>query len=82
MSAATEAAPAPSSGRRDRQLLQVRRTRAPIGTEARAGLTTFMVMVYIIFLNPGILMAGLRDRRSELHGRRAGRRHGPRSPGS
>jgi AGZA family xanthine/uracil permease-like MFS transporter len=27
-------------------------------TEARAGLTTFMVMAYIIFLNPSILMAG------------------------
>jgi adenine/guanine/hypoxanthine permease len=30
-----------------------------IGTEARAGLTTFMVMAYIIFLNPIILMGGL-----------------------
>ena len=29
-----------------------------LGTEARAGLTTFMVMAYIIFLNPGILMGG------------------------
>ncbi len=29
-----------------------------IGTEARAGLTTFMVMAYIIFLNPLILMGG------------------------
>jgi adenine/guanine/hypoxanthine permease len=29
-----------------------------IGTEARAGLTTFMVMAYIIFLNPSILMGG------------------------
>ncbi|MHB8892648.1 MAG: NCS2 family permease [Candidatus Limnocylindrales bacterium] len=27
-------------------------------TEARAGLTTFMVMAYIIFLNPSILMGG------------------------
>jgi AGZA family xanthine/uracil permease-like MFS transporter len=31
------------------------------GTEARAGLTTFMVMAYIIFLNPSILMAGFGD---------------------
>jgi AGZA family xanthine/uracil permease-like MFS transporter len=30
-----------------------------LGTEARAGLTTFMVMAYIIFLNPNILMGGL-----------------------
>ena len=29
-----------------------------LGTEARAGLTTFMVMAYIIFLNPGILTGG------------------------
>jgi adenine/guanine/hypoxanthine permease len=28
------------------------------GTEIRAGITTFMVMAYIIFLNPGILMGG------------------------
>ncbi|MGZ6339140.1 MAG: NCS2 family permease, partial [Candidatus Limnocylindrales bacterium] len=29
-------------------------------TEARAGLTTFMVMAYIIFVNPSILGAGLK----------------------
>lgn len=29
-----------------------------LATEARAGLTTFMVMAYIIFLNPFILMGG------------------------
>jgi adenine/guanine/hypoxanthine permease len=29
-----------------------------LSTEARAGLTTFMVMAYIIFLNPSILMGG------------------------
>ena len=29
-----------------------------IGTEVRAGLTTFMVMAYIIFVNPNILSAG------------------------
>ncbi len=29
-----------------------------LATEARAGLTTFMVMAYIIFLNPSILMGG------------------------
>ena len=28
-----------------------------LGTEVRAGVTTFMVMAYIIFLNPGILAA-------------------------
>ena len=29
-------------------------------TEVRAGLTTFMVMAYIIFVNPSILGAGLK----------------------
>src|SRR5690349_5043655 len=33
-----------------------------IATEARAGLTTFLVMAYIIFLNPAILMAGFGDK--------------------
>ena len=32
-----------------------------IGTEARAGVTTFLVMAYIIFLTPGILSAGVGD---------------------
>jgi adenine/guanine/hypoxanthine permease len=32
-----------------------------LGTEARAGLTTFMVMAYIIFLNPLILTGGFKD---------------------
>ena len=31
-----------------------------LSTEIRAGLTTFLVMAYIIFLNPGILAAGLK----------------------
>jgi AGZA family xanthine/uracil permease-like MFS transporter len=31
-----------------------------LGTEARAGLTTFMVMAYIIFLNPIILTGGFK----------------------
>jgi AGZA family xanthine/uracil permease-like MFS transporter len=32
-----------------------------VGTEAKAGLTTFMVMAYIIFVNPTILTAGFKD---------------------
>ncbi len=32
-----------------------------LGTEAKAGLTTFMVMAYIIFVNPSILTAGFKD---------------------
>jgi AGZA family xanthine/uracil permease-like MFS transporter len=35
--------------------------RTTLATEARAGLTTFMVMAYIIFLNPSILTAGFKD---------------------
>jgi AGZA family xanthine/uracil permease-like MFS transporter len=35
--------------------------RTDLATETRAGLTTFMVMAYIIFLNPSILMAGFGD---------------------
>lgn len=31
-----------------------------LATEARAGLTTFMVMAYILFVNPSILSAGLK----------------------
>jgi AGZA family xanthine/uracil permease-like MFS transporter len=31
-----------------------------LGTEVRAGVTTFMVMAYIIFVNPSILGAGLK----------------------
>lgn len=32
-----------------------------LGTEMRAGLTTFMVMAYIIFVNPAILTAGFKN---------------------
>ena len=32
--------------------------RTSVGTEIRAGLTTFMVMAYIIFVNPSILSSG------------------------
>ena len=34
--------------------------RTDLVTEIRAGVTTFMVMVYIVFLNPSILNAGLK----------------------
>jgi AGZA family xanthine/uracil permease-like MFS transporter len=60
MSAATEAAPAPSGSAIDR-FFKLAERGTSIGTEARAGLTTFMVMAYIIFLNPSILMAGFGD---------------------
>ena len=58
MSAETTAAPAPSSGSAIDNFFKLAERGTSIGTEARAGLTTFMVMAYIIFLNPNILMAG------------------------
>ncbi|HEY8477695.1 MAG TPA: NCS2 family permease, partial [Chloroflexota bacterium] len=46
--------PAPAPGLLERLFqLQVRGT--TVGTEVRAGVTTFMVMAYIIFVNPSIL---------------------------
>ena len=62
--------PAPGRGGGDRCLLQVRRTRHRPRHGGRAGLTTFMVMAYIIFVNPSIL--------SQRLGHRSGRR--PASP--
>ena len=59
MSAETSAAPSRGGGVADYFKLAERGTTFAI--EARAGLTTFMVMAYIIFLNPTILMAGFGD---------------------
>ncbi len=59
MSAETSAAPSRGGGIADYFKLAERGTTFAI--EARAGLTTFMVMAYIIFLNPTILMAGFKD---------------------
>src|SRR5262245_38074348 len=61
MAAATDAAPAPSRGGGLDNFFKLAERGTNIGTEARAGLTTFMVMAYIIFLNPSILMAGFGD---------------------
>jgi AGZA family xanthine/uracil permease-like MFS transporter len=38
---------------------KLRERNTSLGTEVRAGLATFMVMAYIIFLNPSILVGGL-----------------------
>ncbi len=56
MSAASSAAPRGASAIADYFKFVERGT--SLGTEARAGLTTFMVMAYIIFLNPTILTTG------------------------
>ena len=61
MSAATEAAPAPSRGSGIDNFFKLAERGTTFAIEARAGLTTFMVMAYIIFLNPTILMAGFGD---------------------
>ncbi|MGH7378586.1 MAG: solute carrier family 23 protein, partial [Candidatus Methylomirabilales bacterium] len=46
------------------RLFRVREQGAKVGTEVVAGLTTFMVMAYIIFVNPAILsFAGIQDLR-------------------
>ena len=44
------------------QWFKLRENRTTVGTEVVAGLTTFMVMAYIIFVNPAILsFAGIKD---------------------
>jgi AGZA family xanthine/uracil permease-like MFS transporter len=58
MSAATEAAPAPQPEGGIAGYFKFAERGTNISTEARAGLTTFLVMAYIIFLNPSILTAG------------------------
>jgi adenine/guanine/hypoxanthine permease len=57
-SAAPEYAPPASAGDPIGKFFKFAERGTTIGTEARAGLTTFMVMAYIIFLNPIILMGG------------------------
>ena len=49
-----------------------------VATEVRAGLTTFMVMAYIIFLNPNIMRQS-RWRPDPGSGRRRRRRWSPAS---
>ncbi len=65
MSAESEAAlPAktpPSRGNQIEEFFKFAERGTNFTTEARAGLTTFMVMAYIIFLNPSILMGGFKD---------------------
>ncbi len=44
------------------QLFKLKENGTTVGTEVLAGLTTFMVMAYIIFVNPSILsFAGIKD---------------------
>ncbi len=58
MSAASPAAPKTANGGGLEGFFKFAERGTSLGTEARAGLTTFMVMAYIIFLNPIILMSG------------------------
>ncbi len=62
MSAESKAAPPPpASGNAIAEFFKFTERGTDFATEARAGLTTFMVMAYIIFLNPSILMGGFKD---------------------
>src|SRR6266542_5303724 len=48
------------------RLFKVRARGSTVGTEVRAGITTFMVMSYIIFVNPSILgFSGIKDLESQ-----------------
>jgi AGZA family xanthine/uracil permease-like MFS transporter len=55
-----ERRPAPRSGNAIAEYFKFAERGTTFGTEARAGLTTFMVMAYIIFVNPSILMLGFK----------------------
>lgn len=58
MAAATEAAAPRPRGNQIAEYFKFAERGTNFTIEARAGLTTFMVMAYIIFLNPNILMGG------------------------
>ena len=60
MSAAAQAAPPPRENA-IAEYFKFTERGTDFSTEIRAGLTTFMVMAYIIFVNPGILTAGFKD---------------------
>ncbi len=55
MSAASSAAPKPATGGAIGAYFKFAERGTSLGTETRAGLTTFMVMAYIIFLNGNII---------------------------
>ena len=78
MSAATEAAPpAPSSGSAIADYFKFAERGTTDRTEARAGLTTFMVMVYIVFLNAEHPRCRLRPTPPDIPAGRAVRRARP-----
>jgi AGZA family xanthine/uracil permease-like MFS transporter len=61
MSAAAQEAPPPPRGNAIEEYFKFAERGTNFATETRAGLTTFMVMAYIIFLNGSILMGGFKD---------------------
>jgi AGZA family xanthine/uracil permease-like MFS transporter len=60
VSAATDAAERPSGGGMLGDYFKFAERGTSLGTEARAGLTTFMVMAYILFLNGNIIAGPLK----------------------
>ncbi|HET7026711.1 MAG TPA: NCS2 family permease [Candidatus Limnocylindrales bacterium] len=56
-----ERRPAPGGSNAIAEYFEFAERRTDFATEIRAGLTTFMVMAYIIFVNPSILTAGFKD---------------------
>jgi adenine/guanine/hypoxanthine permease len=56
--APSSTAPGPGSGGGLDSFFKLRERGTNVGTEIRAGITTFMVMAYIIFVNPNILSGG------------------------
>jgi adenine/guanine/hypoxanthine permease len=56
--APSSTAPGPGSGGGLDSFFNLRERGTSVGTEIRAGITTFMVMAYIIFVNPNILSGG------------------------
>ena len=61
MSTASKAAPPPMGMGAIATYFKFAERGTNLATEARAGLTTFMVMAYIIFLNGSILTGGFKD---------------------
>ena len=81
--ATSDARPAPAGGGAIAEYFKFAERGTDLATEIKAGVTTFMVMAYILFVNPFILanMVGHRARRRPRHTSRRRRRPPRSSPG-